>query len=88
MTYHQFCIKSNTTGATCGAGTAYHSEAPVVSDVRVYFLCSVLEIVVCPSVLCLLGIVLSVLRFTDCGYPFGMHSSSLFIDNCLLLRSI
>jgi len=28
MTYHRVCNKSNTTGATCGSGTAYPSEAP------------------------------------------------------------
>ena len=32
MTYHRVCNKSNTTGATCGAGTAYtpgaHEFAP------------------------------------------------------------
>jgi len=27
MTYHRDCNKSNTTGVTCGAGTAYPSEA-------------------------------------------------------------
>ena len=28
MTYHRVCNKSNTTGATCRAGTTYPSEAP------------------------------------------------------------
>jgi hypothetical protein len=28
MTYHQVCNKSNMTGATCGAGTAYPFKAP------------------------------------------------------------
>ena len=28
MTYHRVCNKSNTTGSTCGAGTAYTSGAP------------------------------------------------------------
>ena len=39
MTYNRVCIKYNTTGATCGVGTAYPSETPeftpVVSVVRV-----------------------------------------------------
>ena len=28
ITYHRVCNKSSTTGATCGAETAYHSGAP------------------------------------------------------------
>jgi hypothetical protein len=28
MTYHRVCNKSNTTGTTCGTGTAYPSRAP------------------------------------------------------------
>ena len=28
MTYHRFCNKSNTTGATSGTGTVYLSVAP------------------------------------------------------------
>ena len=28
MTYHWVCKKNNTTGATCGAGTAYTSGEP------------------------------------------------------------
>jgi hypothetical protein len=35
-------------------------------------MCSVLYIVVCPFVLFLLAIVLSVLRFTYSDYPFGI----------------
>jgi hypothetical protein len=39
MIYHRVCNKSNTTGATSGAGTAYSSTAPeftpVFSRVRV-----------------------------------------------------
>jgi len=34
-TYHLPCENSNTTGATCGAGTAKHSGAPMLSGVRV-----------------------------------------------------
>jgi hypothetical protein len=29
MTYHRVCNYSNTTGATSGEGTAYHSGAPL-----------------------------------------------------------
>ena len=36
------------------------------------FLCSILWIVVCPFVLFRLVIVLSVFRFTDSDYPFGI----------------
>ena len=53
-----------------------------VSDYRLLGasgLCNVLQIVVCPFVLFLLAIVLSVLsRFTDCDYPFGTFKLFLF----------
>ena len=64
--------------ATCGAGTAYPSGAPtfttgfeLCSCCSIFsFLCSVLWIVVCPSVLFLVAIVLSgLLRFPDSDYP-------------------
>jgi hypothetical protein len=32
MTYHRDCNKSNTTGATSGAGTAYHSSLSPVKE--------------------------------------------------------
>jgi len=35
MTYHRVCSKSNTKGATCGAGTAYPSRAPVFTPVYI-----------------------------------------------------
>jgi len=67
-------MKSNTAGGTSGAGTAYPSGAPEFfpgfSGVRVdqssVLECGVLFIIICPFVLFLLEIVLSVvLRFTD-----------------------
>jgi hypothetical protein len=68
--------------ATSGAGIAYHSGAPevtrpVYSGFRVtrsiVFMCNVFQIVVCPFVLFLLAIVLSVLlQFTDSDYSFGI----------------
>jgi len=54
------------------------------------FLCNVLYIVVCPFVLFLLAIVLSVLRFTDSNYSFGIfklfvvHKSSTSHSICIL----
>ena len=36
------------------------------------FLCNVLQIIVCPFIVFLLAIVLSVLRYTESGYPFGI----------------
>ena len=62
---------------TSGAGTTYPSGAPEFSWGSRYsifsFMCIVLKIVVCPFVLLLLTIVLSVLlRFTDSEYPFGI----------------
>ena len=57
----------------CGAETAYPSEAPPVLVGHVCsifrFLCNVLQIVVCPFVLFLLAIVLTVLRSTASDYP-------------------
>ena len=50
------------------------SSHPVLRGIRVTlssFICNVLEVVVCPFVLFLLAIVLSVLlRFSDSDYPF------------------
>ena len=58
-------FNSNTTGITSGAGTEHMSPPPV--------LCNVLWIVVCPFVVFLLVIVLSILlRFTSSDYPFGI----------------
>jgi hypothetical protein len=86
ITYHWICNKSNTTSATCGAGTAYPSPAheftPDLSGVRdagSLNLC----VVLCRSlfVLFLLAIVLFVLLcITDSDYPFGI--SKLLIDLC------
>ena len=44
------------------------------------FLRCVLKMVLCPFVLFLLAIVLSVLRFTDFDYPFGIFK--LFVPTC------
>ena len=71
-------------GSTSGAGTAEHFQStwdhPVFSGVRVtrsFALCMFCRC--CPFVIFLLAIVLSVLRFTDSDYPFGIfktHESS------------
>ena len=79
-TYHKFCNKSNTTGGTCWAGTAYPSRrpefAPVFTGVRVAR-SVVFCVMLCRSLFVLLSffvsaISLSVLRLTDPGYPFGI----------------
>jgi hypothetical protein len=75
-------------GVASGAGTDYHSGAPEVtlsckcgscSSILLFFLCSVLQIVVC--LFFLLAIVLPVLRFADSDYPFGVFK--LFLSNNL-----
>ena len=49
---------------------------------EIYFLCSVLYIVVCPFVLFHLTIVVSDLfRFTDSDYPFGIFKLFLINEN-------
>ena len=55
MTYHRVCYNINTTGITCGAGSDYHSGAPQWDSCRSIFcfLCSVLQIIVCPFFLSL-----------------------------------
>ena len=88
MTYQLVCNQSNTTGATSGTGTAYPSGAPEFtpnfqwgSCYSIFcFMCNVLQIVVCAFVLFLFGenIVLSVLRFMDSDYPFGILLTSKF----------
>jgi hypothetical protein len=65
------------TGVTSGAGTTYPSIAPefILGFVGFVLLDLLLSVqVVCRSlfVLFLLAIVLSVLRFTDSDYPFGI----------------
>ena len=78
-------INSNLTGVTCGAGTASPSGAPAFNPAfslgscwSIFgYLCNVLLIVVCPFVLFLLAIVLSVLWVTASDYPF--HVFKLFI---------
>ena len=75
------CNQSDSTGATSGARKSYSSAAPAFtagfqwgSCYSIFsFMCNVLQIVVCPCVLFLLVIVLSVLlRITDSDYPFGI----------------
>ena len=68
------------TGATSGAGTAYPSGAPEFTPafkwgslLDLQFHMNVLWIVVCPFVLFLSAIGLSVLlRYADSDYPFGI----------------
>ena len=83
---HDFIITLAQTCVTSGAGIAYLSGAPEFTPAFYWgsccsifsFMCSVLQIVVCHFVLFLLAIVLSVLRFTDSDYPFGIFK--LFLD--------
>jgi hypothetical protein len=69
-------------GATGGAGTAYHSGAPEFTPGfqwgSCYSIFSFFVYFVRLFVLFLLAIVLSVLPFTDSGYPFGIFK--LFIQ--------
>ena len=97
MTYCRVCNYNNTTGATSGAGTAFPSEAPEFtpgfqwgSYYSIFsFMCNVLQIVVCPFVLFLFAIVLSVfLQFTDSDYPLVSSSSSFTIQLVMLGHSI
>ena len=96
MVVHIQPYQSNRTGATSGAGTAYLSGAPEFTPDFQWsnsFMCNILQIVVCPFVLFLLPIVLSVLQFTDSDYPFGIFKlfcqmiiSSIKM-NCSLVHS-
>ena len=77
MTYHWVCNNSNTTGATCGAGTAYPSGAP---DCNIVFsrVCAAQSVVFCVmfcrSLFDLLAITLSsLLRLTAIDYIFGVQ---------------
>ena len=107
MTYHRVCNQINATDVTNGAGTAYPSGAPGFTpgfqwgscDSIFSFICMFCRIVVCPFVLFLLTIVLSVLfRYMNSDYPFSIFK--LFLqerrykvlhyltrhDNCNLVR--
>ena len=79
MTYHRVCNQINTTGVTSGAGTAYPFGAseftPDFSGFRVtrfLVLCVCFVDRFCSFVLFPLAIVLSVLRFKDSDYSFGI----------------
>ena len=71
MTYHRVCNEINTTGATGGAGTAYPSGAPEFTPGFSWGSCySIFSFM---YMFCRLWFVLlSVLRFTDSDYPFGI----------------
>ena len=77
-TTHYIWIYSNKTSATYRAGSAYPSGAlefihgfKWVSFFLIFsFLCNVLWIIVCPFVLFLLAILMSVLQFTASNCPF------------------
>jgi hypothetical protein len=79
ITYHRCCNKSNRTGETSGAGTAYRSEAraspPVISGHLVVW-SIVFCALFCRSLIVFLFFfpnVLSVLfRITSSDYPFGI----------------
>jgi hypothetical protein len=80
MTYHRVCDKSNMTGATYGAWTAYPSCAPDHEFTPQVFsgICVAWSLVFCVRfcrllfVLFLLAIALSVLWFTASDCPFGI----------------
>ena len=67
---HRICNKCNTTGTTCGAGTAYPSRAP---DFTGFKWCSLF-------VFFILGIVLSVHRFAASEYTLW-YLQTLHIHN-------
>ena len=79
MTNDRVCNKSNTMGATSGAGNAYPSGAPEFTP-SFSGVCVTRSLVLCVCFVdrclsfCLfhLAIVVSVLRFTDYHYPFGI----------------
>ena len=81
LTYHRVCNQINTTSATSGAGATSISGAsksiPGFQWGWCYsifsHMCIFLQIAVCPFLLFLLAIVLSVLlRYTDSDYTFGI----------------
>jgi hypothetical protein len=86
------CNKSNSTGATCGAGTIYPSGVPVCIPLLQKGLCFSIFCFLCSSckssfVIFLLTIVLSVLlRITaSWRYPFGaLVSSNFSLSNQLI----
>jgi hypothetical protein len=80
ITYHWICNQIDTTDATFGAGTAHPFGSPaftlgfsVIRVTRSLFDVHVLLMFVCPFVLFLLGIVISVLRrYTNYDFPVGI----------------
>ena len=90
MTYHRGCNEFNTTGVTSVEVTAYPSGAPEftpvfsgVAAIRSFVLC------VCFVDSCFLfplTIMLSVLRYTDSDYPFGIFKLFL-VQTCQSLET-
>ena len=96
MTYNRVSNQNNTTGATCGVGSAYPSESPeftpVVSVVRVtrsLVLCVMFCRLLFVLYLFLLAIVLSILlRFTssDFGIMNLKTSPKIQSTNCKICK--
>ena len=77
MAYHLVCIKSNTSGVTSGAGTAYPSGARHGTTPQVFNGVRVAQYVVfCQSVLC----------FIDHCLSFWLLHSLSFFDGRLLIK--
>ena len=80
ITSNHIFNKSNTTSWSGGAGTADNSWAPeftpLFSGVRVIGFC----IVFCRSLPSFSSIVLSVLRVTVTGYPFGILQTFIWVN--------
>ena len=97
MTYNRVSNKNNTTGTTCGVGSAYPSESPeftpVVSVVRVtrsLVLCVMFCRLLFVLYLFLLAIVLSILlRFTssDFGIMNLKTSPKIQSTNCKIVSN-
>ena len=84
-TYHRVCNQMITKGAISGAGTVYLSGAPEFTPGCQWGSCNSIISFMCMCcrsfcfVFFLLAIVLSVLRFTDSDYPFGIFKLFLSI---------
>ena len=95
MTYHRVCNQINTMGATSGAGIAYPSGAPQFTPGFQWGSCYSIFSFICMFcrslfvLLCfvLLTIVLSVLRYTDSDYSFGILRIFLYKSYPRVLQS-
>jgi hypothetical protein len=97
MTYHRVCNKSNTTGATSGAGTAYYLGAPeftsgfskiFVARWLIFFIVFCRLMLSLCNIFCCCYVIVCLSSIYGFVFPFGcLHILSSICCNCNLAIS-